>query len=202
MRIRRLLVTFFVLALFPATGLCAAGPFITLEGGGKSVSLTAEEISGGKEATMDVAMGKAAKKGGPDQVTFLLRRGSPNGINLIAIHGDTGENLLGTIPQTMQGFDDYGELTEGFSLQVAVRDLNGDKKPDVLVATGDGVAILSVAVFVYTPQGNERFRCIGVIEGQKTLHVAADGLITAPWGSQGRFTEYRVTPDGMLAKRE
>lgn len=165
MRTSFMLIAAVVLALLPAAGLCAAGPFITMESGSGSVSLTAEEIRDGKEASIEAVMEAATGASGPESVMFLLRRGSPNGTNLTAIYGDAGENLLGTLPPAMRGFDEYGEFEEGYSLQVAVRDLNGDKKPDVLVATGDGAAVLTVAVFVYTPRGNERFRRIGVIEG-------------------------------------
>ena len=192
MSIRTLFMIAFVLTLFPAAGLCAEGPFIRLEGGGESVSLTAEEVQGGKEASIEAAM--------PDPVLFLLRRGSPNGTNLSAIYGDAGENLLGTLPPAMQGFDEYGELEEGFALQVAVRDLDGDKKPEVLVATGDGAAILTVAVFVYSPRGDERFRCVGVIEGQNQLHVNVNGAMTAPYGSQGLFDEYALVNGAVVKK--
>ena len=194
MRIRLALITAFVLTLFPLAGLCADGPFITLEGGGESVFLKAEEIGEGKEAAMEAAM--------PDPVTFILRRGSPNGVNLIAVYGEAGENLLGTLPPAMKGFDGHGELEEGFALQCAVRDLNGDGKPEVLVATGDGAALLTVAVFVYTPGGDERFRAAAVIEGQSTLHVDANGVISVPYGSQGLFTEYTVSADGAVAEKE
>ena len=156
----------------------------------------------GKEASIEAAMGTATGTSGPDNVLFLLRRGSPNGTNLTAVYGDAGENLLGTIPPAMRGFDEYGELEDGFSLQVAVRDLNGDKTPEVLVVTGDGAAILTAAVFIYTPRGSERFRCIGVIEGQNKLNVGANGLISVPYGSQGLFTEYGVAADGALLQRK
>ncbi|MDL2290605.1 VCBS repeat-containing protein [Desulfovibrio sp. OttesenSCG-928-F20] len=194
MHIRLVLITAFALTLFPLTGLCYGAPFITLEGCGESVFLTAEEIGEGKDAVMEAAM--------PDPVMFILRRGSPNGINLTAVYGDAGENILGTLPPAMKGFDDYGELEEGFALQCAVRDLNGDGKPEVLVATGDGAALLTVVVFVYTPGGNERFRAAAVIEGQSTLHVDVNGVISVPYGSQGLFTEYTVSADGEVTKKE
>ena len=201
MRTIFMLIAAVVLALLPAAVLCAAGPFITMESGSESVSLTAEEIRDGKEASIEADMEAATGASGPESVMFLLRRGSPNGTNLTAIYGNAGENLLGTLPPAMRGFDEYGELEEGYSLQVAVRDLNGDKKPDVLVATGDGAAVLTVAVFVYTPRGNERFRRIGVIEGQNSLHVDANGVISVPYGSQGLFMEYGVTSDGVLVQK-
>lgn len=135
MRTSFMLIAAVVLALLPAAGLCAAGPFIIMESGSESVSLTAEEIRDGKEASIEAVMEAATGASGPESVMFLLRRGSPNGTNLTAIYGNAGENLLGTLPPAMRGFDEYGELEEGYSLQVAVRDLNGDKKPDVLVAT-------------------------------------------------------------------
>lgn len=193
MPMRFILTAALFLALLPATGRCADGPFITLEGGGESVALTAEEIQSGKEAGLEAAM--------PEPVRFILRRGSPNGTNLIAIYGDAGENLLDTLPPTMKGFNEYGELLEGFSLQVALRDLNGDKQPEVLVATGDGAALLTVAVFVYAPGESGRFRCVGVIEGQNSLHVNGRGGISVPYGSQGLFTEYSLDADGRITEK-
>ncbi|MDL2267087.1 hypothetical protein LJC46_03760 [Desulfovibrio sp. OttesenSCG-928-G15] len=168
-------------------------PLITLEGGGESASLTAKNIRNGKEAALEARI--------PDLVQFILRRGTPNGTNLIAVYGDTGENLLGTLPPAMRGFDGYGEIEEGFSIQFAVRDLNGDTVPEVLVATSDGAAVLTAAVFVYTPQGIKRFHCSGVIEGQNALHVDAKGVISVPYGSQGLFTEYIVAADGAITER-
>lgn len=170
-----------------------AAPLITLEGGGQSAFLTAEAIWSGKEATLEARM--------PDQMLFVLRRGAPNGTSLTAVYGDAGENVLGTPPPAMRGFDEYGELLAGFSIQFAVRDLNGDEKPEVLVATGDGAAVLTAGVFVYTPQGGERFRCTGVIEGQNALHVDKNGVISVPYGSRGLFTEYTVAADGSVTEK-
>lgn len=193
MRTHCILITAFVLVFLPAAGLCAGKPFITLEGGGESACLTAKEIQSGKEASLEVPM--------PDPVLFILRRGAPNGVNLTAIYGDTGENLLGTLPPALKGFDEYGELLDGFSLQFAVRDLNGDKKLEVLVATGDGASVLTAAVFVYTPRGDGRFRCAGVIEGRNTLHVDGRGVISVPHGVRGPVTEYTVAADGTVTKK-
>lgn len=210
MRIRTVLVAVVFLALFSTSALCVEGPLLTLgdgndggqhdgvagglSGGSKSFWLAAEEIHAGKEASAEATM--------PDPVLFLLRRGSPNGTNLTAVYGEAGENLLGTLPPQIQGFDEYGELQEGFSIQVAICDLNGDKKPEVLVAVGDGATVLSMAVFVDEPHEAGRFRCIGVIEGQSRAHVEADGTISVPCGLRGLFTKYAVSAGGTLGQSE
>ncbi len=197
MHIRSILMAALLLMLLPTPGRAAAGPFITMQGGGESIALTAAAIQAGEEAIIETPMGAE----GPEAM-LLLRRGSPNGTNLTAVLGDAGENLLGTLPQAMQGFDAHGELEEGFSLQVVVRDLNGDNTPEVLVASGDGAAILTVAVFSYSPGADGMFRCVGVIEGQNALQIDAGGVISVPYGSQGLSTEYTVAADGALVKRQ
>lgn len=175
-------------ALFPSPAHCA-GPFIIMEAKGLSMSLTAQEAAEGKEAAFEAAM--------PDPVTFILKRDTPNGLKISVIYNDTGENLRYALPQAMQGFNDFGELEEHFSIQVASCDLTGDGVPEILVATGDGVATLTVAICVSRPGGEERFRCLGLIEGQKELRVRADRMLSVPYGSQGLFTEYQVTDRGI-----
>jgi len=172
------------------SNVCLAEPLITTESICITVSLTEKDLADGKETGFEAAM--------PEPVQFLLKRNTPNGIMLAAVYGTTAENLLGTLPTEMMGFGNYGELEEGFSIQVTACDLNGDAIPELLVATGDGAAILTVAVFVYSPHTHECFRLIGVIEGQRSVHLGADGAITAAYGSQGLFREYTVTAGGVL----
>ena len=194
MRFFSFLASILMVLGFSTTSQSADGPLISFEGSGSTVVLTADDLSSGKDASLEAAM--------PDPVLFVLRRDSPSGISLAAVYGDSGENLLATVPPDMQGFDENGELEEDFSIQLGVSDLNADGVPEVLVATGDGVAILSVAIFVYNPQGEERFRCTGVVDGQISVRVEADGTIVAPFGSQGLFTAYTVAADGSVAEKE
>ena len=193
MPVRAIPLIFLLFFCFPVLAVCAEGPFITMDGKGKSIALTGKEISQGKNASLEAAM--------PDPVTFSLERGTPNGVAITAIYGDAGERLGSMLPPKMAGFDDHGELEEGFTLQLAVCDLNNDGKPEVLIATGDGAATLTVAIFAYTPRGDERFTCTGMIEGQKTMHVDAKGVIAVPFGSQGRFMKYVVAADGAVAEK-
>jgi hypothetical protein len=193
MPIRAIPLIFLLFFSFSALAVCAGGPFVTMDGKGGSIALTTKEISQGKDAILEAAM--------PDPVTFSLKRGTPNGVAITAIYGDAGERLNSMLPPEMAGFDDRGELEEGFTLQLAVCDLNNDGKPEVLIATGDGAATLTAAIFTYTPKGDERFARTGMIEGQKTLHVDDKGAILVPFGSQGRFTEYVVAADGAVTEK-
>ena len=194
MRFVLLFITVALVSFSPITGWGAEASPVIFSKGYKAISLTASALAAGKEARLDAAM--------PEPVRFLLKRGSQNTIALTAAYGTSEENLLATIPEDMQGFDEKGELEEGFSIQIVVGDLNGDKVPELLVATGDDLAILTVAVFTYTPQGKNRFQCTGLIVGQKNIHVEPDGTLTAPFGSQGLFTEYVIASDGKPEEKK
>ena len=183
MSIRTIVLIFLLFFCFPALAVCG-GPLITMDGEDGSITLTAEEISQGKEVSLEAAM--------PEPVTFSLERGTPNGVAITAVYGDAAERLGGLLPPEMAGFGGYGELEEGFTLQLAIRDLNNDGKPEVLIATGDGTAILTAAIFIYTPEGNERFACTGMIEGQKALHVDAKGVINSLENRSILFTAYQI----------
>ncbi len=193
MRIRHILMSSFLLALWPAAESWADGPLVSLAGGEQSMAMSAAEIQAGQEARLTAAM--------PEPVSFTLRRAAPNGTELSAVYGEAGENLLATIPPGLAGFDEHGELAENFSLQVAVRDLDGDKIPEFLLATGNGASTLTAAVFVYDAKGAERFRSIGVIEGQSSLSIGEDGRLTVPFGLRGLLDEYAIS-GGRLLKKE
>ena len=167
---------------------------LQLPPGAKSVSMIAQDIHAGRKAELRLPA--------PYALEFILSRDSPNGTKIFAMYGDKGENL-GVNLEGMAGINEYGEMEEGFAIQLAACDLNGDGIPEVLVATGNMVAELTVAVFTYNPKAKEeRFRRVGVAEGQREARIEKDGSITMPYGSQGLFKEYRLTAKGELTEKQ
>lgn len=182
----------------PASLLMAVeqGPFIDQGKVIQSISLSAADINAGQEASMEVNM--------PVPTTFVLKRDTPNGTKIAAYYGDSGENLGQNLPAGMAGFNEYGDIEDGFVVQVAAVDLDADGVPEIIVASGDQAAILTATVFVFKAEPDEhgaRFANAGLIEAQNKLEIGQDGSIMAPYGSQGLFSQYRLK-DSQLEKVE
>ncbi|MDL2271517.1 hypothetical protein LJC23_00605 [Desulfovibrio sp. OttesenSCG-928-I05] len=200
---KRFVVFFFIVAtapfIHPATSRAAEGaPVISLPEAGRVITLSAEGFLAGESVSMEVPM----RTDGTDSVHFSIGRDSPNGTRILAIYGDRGETLGAMLPETLVGLDDYGEMEENAMISLGAYDLDGDGVSEVIIASTDGAALLGAAIFRYEAREHERFRITGMIEGQRQLAIEPDGAITAPFGSRGLFTRYRLAPDGTINQVE
>lgn len=96
------------------------------------------------------------------EIPLQIGRGHPNGVLLATDFGNTVEAI--EIPEGMEGFED-GEFVSG-SLEMGLCYLTGDGVPELLLASGDNAALLTVAVFAYTATAEPRWNLVGMIEGR------------------------------------
>lgn len=117
---------------------------------------------------------------------------SPNGTKLNVIIGNSGFNLLNTSKvYGMDLFNEDGDMQKNGYIQVAFVDFDKDKKPELVVAAGDGLIDLGVSIFKYTGNKINLYKEIGYIEGQSNITIDKNNHIIAPYGSQGLYTEYQ-----------
>lgn len=86
--------------------------------------------------------------------------------------------------------------------EVAIKDVNNDGLPDVLVALWDGVITLKLFVFGLNGDGRlsreitrDTFTLLHQVEGQRIAYLHEGGTIILPYGSQGLFTEVKWVGD-------
>lgn len=135
--------------------------------------------------------------GDKKQDMVVLGLDSPNGSALTVklVKKSSGYNLFQG-PNCLKYdylYDDSGEIKEGYYLQVSFVDFDGDKKPEMVLAGGDGLVQLGVTVFKYVGGKNNYFEAIGQFEGQSEVIITKKKTILLPIGSQGLFSEYKYS---------
>lgn len=101
-------------------------------------------------------------------------------------------------------FDPESEGRRHFA-QVAIKDVTNDGLPEVLVAFGDGLVFLRVAVFGFNELGRksrqitkQSFGLIDQFEGQSNAYIHEGGTLLLPYGSQGMAFEIKWTGEGFV----
>jgi len=133
----------------------------------------------------------------------------PNGTKIRAMLPGYGVNLPldfhGSYKGDFQGFDEFGDLSKGYYVQVAEHDFDGDGEPEIVVAVGNGSTDLAVNVIKYrAPKlakqaGDEKnWLRIGSFDGQAKAIINGK-TITLPYGSAGLYEEY-TWKSGKFAK--
>lgn len=185
-------------AIIPASAAAENEPAVlSLPEPDRIITLSSDMFLAGKAVFMEIPM----RSDGTDTIFFSIGRDSPNGTRILAVYGDRGETLGAMLP-SMPGLDEYGEMEEGAAIALGAYDLDGDGVSEVIIASNDGAAMLSAAIFRYEDKEHERFHLLGILEGQQQLVIESDGAIIAPFGSQGLFSEYRLAPDGTITEKE
>jgi hypothetical protein len=102
------------------------------------------------------------------------------------------------------GFDEGGDLAEGFLIQVSTHDFDNDKNPEIIIAVGNNLGELYVNVIKYHPPEypkdaikSENWTVIADFEGQQNIQIEKN-IITIPYGSQGLFFEYTYVNDKFI----
>lgn len=157
---------------------------------GKSITMD------GKQVDMEVTLT-------PDQesTTFFISRDSPNGIKLMGIAAEYGQNFayddwVFLLPE--EAFDYGGGITESFYAQISACDLDGDDRKEILVTIGDNMTHSATGIYSLTEEVKERpFAYRGGIGGMRSLTLRDDGTIYVPIGAQGRYDAY-VYQDGKI----
>ena len=127
---------------------------------------------------------------------LLIGRDHPNGIRFLAMFPGYGVKLPLKYEDRFNGFNDDGELKQGYYIQVAEHDFDHDGIPEIIVAIGDGSVDLSINIIKYhAPQSAQdadreaNWSLIGSYWGQAKAEIRGD-TIEIPIGSQGLYDEY------------
>lgn len=128
--------------------------------------------------------------------TLVVGRDHPNGTKVLALFPGYGVHLPLMFPDEFGGFNDFGDINEGYYVQVAEHDFDNDGTPEILVAVGDGLVDLVVNVVKYhaplSPADagrEENWELVGSFSGQEKAFINGDTVLL-PIGSQGLHAEY------------
>jgi len=117
-------------------------------------------------------------------IPIVLSLDSPNGTKAIVIIGDTGYNLITLSNELLQSaFDEYGELKDGYFVQVSKFDFDKDGTNEIILSVGNKSTELGISVFKYR---GDNFVQIGYIEGQAQAYVNGDGTVEM-YNNSGRL---------------
>lgn len=139
--------------------------------------------------TGDLRVMNIDTNGDGEEETFLIQRDSPNGLKVMGVLGEYGQNFVYDT-EIYDAFDDYGEISEDYYVQITCYDLDGDGLKEVIVSIGD--KFMEMETLIYSPISNDiqtPFQLIGQFYGQEMMYIY-DDIIIVPYGSQGLFRAY------------
>ena len=166
-----------------------------------AVIVSGEDIMRGESKEL---RGWVWRPGCNDDVTFVIRRGSPNMTDIVVfINDNVGLNWSSQYfseASTSVGFNEWGDLLEGYYLQLTLYDLDLNGTKELIVSVGNKSWNMQTTVFQYTGIPEAPFSPIGTIDGQEYMWLD-DGKMVAPYGSQGLFEVYDVQ-DGEIVRKD
>jgi len=139
----------------------------------------------------------------PSEIT--VGRNHPNGTRVLAYFKGVAVEL----PMEFfsgSAFDDFGDIKDGFIIDIAQHDFDADGSPEIVAAVGNGLDQLQVDVLAYHPPQkyadrgrSQNWTVLGSLSGQSRVEVEGNKL-RLPVGSQGRFDEYTLVGSGPRKK--
>lgn len=127
---------------------------------------------------------------------LLIGRDHPNGMRFLAMFPGYGVNLPLKFDDGFEGFDEDGELKQGYYIQVVEHSFDHDGTPEIIIAIGNGSIDLSINVikfhapqFAQDADREANWSLVGSYSGQARAEIKGD-TIQIPIGSQGLFDEY------------
>ena len=118
---------------------------------------------------------------------LIIGLNHPNGFRVLGFKGEYGVHLL---PNGCEGaYDEFGELNEGYFVQVSYVDLNNDGTQEVLVSLGNKLTEMVTAIYRIRDAEEDSYKLVGTIEGQDKMYLDGTHIIV-PIGSQGLYNEY------------
>ena len=130
--------------------------------------------------------------------SIVIGRDHPNGTRFLALFPHEGVPLPVEFGKEFGGFDDYGDLKPGYTVQIGeYRFARDGGEPELVVAVGDGLTDLAVNVLRYhAPRAAKDAARVtnwvreGTFTGQAKAILDGD-TIELPYGSQGLYEAYR-----------
>ena len=134
----------------PNITLVKSGPLVKMADGRHLYATGADIIAGAEAlATFDVESKYCS------ELMLLIRRGHPNGTDVVVINGSEGYNLLYYYEHSTRAFDDDYEISSKYSVQLTLYDLDGDSEDEVLLFTGNGGDDTELIIFEIRADGLE-----------------------------------------------
>lgn len=136
--------------------------------------------------------------------TFSLGDNHPNGIRALVMTDSYGDNLFNHLSFTQDDqetyFDEFDFLNEDCNIQLTIMDLDNDDECEVLL-TLQSESFVTEKTYVFkllpSPYRDSIVKYLGVADGQVQMFVQNKSII-APYGSQGLYEEYIITPNNKL----
>ncbi|MBK9144555.1 MAG: hypothetical protein IPM23_18850 [Candidatus Melainabacteria bacterium] len=139
----------------------------------------------------------------PGEIT--VGRNHPNGTRILACFKGVAVEL----PMKFfsgSAFDDFGDIKDGFIIDIAQHDFDADGSPEIVAAVGNGLDQLQVDVIKYHPPQkyadrgrSQNWTVLGSLSGQSRVELDGNKL-RMPIGSRGRFEEYTLVGTGPEKK--
>lgn len=171
---------------------------LLLQGADKaSIALDGAAIARGESRTMEIDMNADGTK-----ETFLIERGNPNGTKLLGIIGNRGQHFeqdfLEYGPGKYNAFDEYGELRNGYYVQITCHDLDGDGVKEILASVGDKNIHMETLVYrLASGRAGETFELVGSVYSGKYVYIDDENALVSPMDEYGE--SYKTTyKDGVL----
>ena len=128
---------------------------------------------------------------------MVIGNGHPNGLKFqIHFKGLKDAVDLSNIYNMLAGLDEYSGLKEGYYVQVATYDFDGDKNPEIIIAIGNGSNEVGLNIVKYYPPKNpkdagrlDNWVVVLNVLGRQKIELK-NMKIVVPIGAQGRFKEY------------
>ncbi|MBQ4526140.1 MAG: hypothetical protein IJA00_08775 [Bacteroidaceae bacterium] len=120
------------------------------------------------------------------------------GIKINGYKGGYGMCLLTSLIQNanlLEAYDADSEFNEGYFAQASHIDLDNDGIDEVVIALGNKLTEMAIAIYKTSSVITFPFEFVGIIQGQRKIYVDKEKHIIAPFGSQGLYTEYIYNGD-------
>lgn len=105
---------------------------------------------------------------------LILGLDHPNGVRVLVLNGDKGQNLINEVPDG-PFFNDYGDLKSDNYIQVTLVDLKGDGSKNIVIAIGKYNRRVDVSIFGLADDKSS-YNYLGSIESSSSVKFT-DGKI-------------------------
>lgn len=110
-----------------------------------------------------------------DGKKVILGLDHPNGVRVLVLNGDKGQNLINEVPDG-PFFNEYGDLLPGYTIQVTLVDLNGEGSQNIIIAIGKYNDRVDASVFGLSKDNSGNYDYLGTIESSSKIKFV-DGKI-------------------------
>lgn len=161
-----------------------------------SIIIGYDDIYAGKKINMNVDLDNDGA-----EETFEIKRDTPNGVFVGGYSDNVGVNMVNDFDGDIKAFDEFGDLKEGYFLQVTCYDLDHDGIKEVFTSVGDKLIEMQTVLHRYVKNSSDLFEVVGRMWGQEYQYIDdSTNEIIVPYGSQGLFDSYLYTNNSLYTQ--